>query len=73
MTPQQISSVQRYLRGRFGNESVELKKRSLGSSTMEDSVEVWLDGEILGLLYVDDEDPSDVSFDLNISILSDDL
>ncbi|GGX59806.1 hypothetical protein GCM10011309_07010 [Litorimonas cladophorae] len=68
MTPQQISQVQSYLRKRFGTETVTLKPRKV-----KDSVEVYLDDEILGLLYIDDEDKDDISYDLNISILQDDL
>lgn len=68
MTPQQISQVQSYLRKRFGSESLELKARKV-----QDSVEVYLDDEILGLLYIDDEDKNDISYDLNISILQQDL
>jgi len=68
MTPQQITQVQSYLRKRFGTENLELKARKV-----KDSVEVYLDGEILGLLYIDDEDKNDISYDLNISILQQDL
>lgn len=68
MTPQQISQVQSYLRKRFGSENLELKARKV-----QDSVEVYLDDEILGLLYIDDEDKDDISYDLNISILQQDL
>ena len=68
MTPQQISQVQSYLRKRVGTETVTLKPRKV-----KDSVEVYLDDEILGLLYIDDEDKDDISYDLNISILQDDL
>lgn len=68
MTPQQISQVQSYLRKRFGTEAIELKPRKV-----QDSVEVYLDDEILGLLYIDDEDKADISYDLNISILQQDL
>ena len=63
-----LAKVQSYLAKRFGSDQVELRKRKV-----EDSVEVWLNGEILGLLYIDDEDPNDVSYDLNVSILADDL
>ena len=73
MKAEQITAVQNYLRGRFGNESIELKGRAMGKTQIDDSVEVYMDGEILGLLYVDDEDPDDVSYDLNVSILSEDL
>ena len=68
MTPEQTSAVTNYLKKRFGKESVELKTRKVS-----DSVEVWMDEEILGLMYIDDEDANDVSYDLNISILQDDL
>ena len=68
MTPQQISQVQSYLRKRFGSESLELRARKV-----QDSVEVYLDDEILGLLYIDEEDKDDISYDLNISILQQDL
>ena len=68
MTPQQISQVQSYLCKRFGTEGIKLKRRKV-----RDSVEVYLDDEILGLLYIDDEDKADISYDLNISILQQDL
>ncbi len=68
MTPQQISQVQSYLRKRFGTEAIELKPRKV-----QDSVEVYLNDEILGLLYIDDEDQADISYDLNVSILQQDL
>lgn len=68
MTPEQITSVRNYLCARFGTEGITIKPRKV-----QDSVEVYLNDEILGLLYVDDEDPNDVSYDLNISILAQDL
>lgn len=68
MTLEQVASVQAYLIKRLGNDGISIKPRKV-----EDSVEVYLDGEILGLLYVDDEDPNDISYDLNISILQQDL
>ncbi|PHR55422.1 MAG: hypothetical protein COA43_15455 [Robiginitomaculum sp.] len=68
MTAQQIADVQAYLKKRFGVENLTVKPRKV-----EDSVEVYLNDEILGLLYIDDEDKDDVSYDLNISILQQDL
>lgn len=68
MTPQQITSVRNYLCKRLGTEAVTIKPRKV-----QDSVEVYLNDEILGLLYIDDEDPDDVSYDLNISIIAQDL
>ncbi len=68
MKPEQMKSVRDYLCKRFGSEAITLKPRKV-----QDSVEVYLNDEILGLLYIDDEDPNDVSYDLNISILQQDL
>jgi len=68
MTAEQIESVRNYLRMRFANQGITLKPRKVA-----DSVEVYLNDEILGLLYIDDEDPADISYDLNISILQQDL
>lgn len=68
MSPEQIISVRNYLCARFGTEAITIKPRKV-----KDSVEVYLNDEILGLLYIDDEDPNDISYDLNISILQADL
>ncbi len=68
MSPEQIVSVRNYLCKRLGTEAVTIKPRKV-----KDSVEVYLNNEILGLLYIDDEDPDDVSYDLNISIIAQDL
>ncbi len=68
MRPEQIVSVRNYLCKRLGTEAITLKPRKVA-----DSLEVYLNDEILGLLYIDDEDPNDISYDLNISILQDDL
>lgn len=68
MTPQQIKSVRDYLCKRFDTQNIRIAPRKV-----QDSVEVYLNEEILGLLYIDNEDPDDVSYDLNISILQQDL
>ena len=68
MTPQQIAQVQTYLKQRLGVESLTIKSRKVS-----DSVEVYLNDEILGLLYIDDEDPNDISYNLDIAILQQDL
>jgi len=68
MTLEQIAQVQAYLTKRLGCENLTIKPRKVA-----DSVEVYLNDEILGLLYIDDEDPNDISYDLNVSILQQDL
>ena len=68
MNATQLDQVKTYLNKRFGTDKVSLKPRKVA-----DSVEVYLNDEILGLLYIDDEDKDDISYDLNISILQQDL
>lgn len=68
MTAQQLASVKAYLSKRFGTDAITIKPRKVA-----DSAEVYLNDEILGLLYIDDEDKDDISYDLNISILQQDL
>jgi len=68
MTPAQIAQVQTYLKKRLGTDNLTIRPRKVA-----DSVEIYLDDEILGLLYIDDEDKDDISYDLNISILQQDL
>jgi len=68
MTAQQIAQVQAYLKKRLGTENLSISPRKVA-----DSVEVYLNDEILGVLYIDDEDKDDISYDLNISILQQDL
>ncbi len=68
MTAEQIAQVQAYLKKRLGTEKLTISPRKVA-----DSVEVYLDDEILGILYIDDEDKDDISYDLNISILQQDL
>lgn len=64
----EIPPLQSYLERRFGKTGFALKMRERA----EDSVEVWLDNEFMGVLYKDDED-GEVSYDLNVAILAEDL
>jgi len=68
MTDNEIEKLRVYLAGRI-NPSVELRKR--GRQT--DSVEVYANDEFLGLLFKDDEDPKDISYNLDVAILAIDL
>lgn len=68
MNADALDRVRAYLVKRLGASNISLHPRKV-----QDSVEVYLDNEILGLLYIDDEDPHDISYDLNISILQQDL
>lgn len=66
---QEKEKLQKYIQGKFGNAGLTLRERS----QTDDSVEVLLNGEFLGVIYKDDEDPSDVSYDFNMAILDMDL
>lgn len=68
MTAEQIAQIKTYLKKRLGTENLTISPRKVA-----DSVEVYLDDEILGILYIDEEDKDDISYDLNISILQQDL
>lgn len=68
MNAEQLAGVRDYLNKRLGTKGITIKPRKVS-----DSVEVYLNEEILGLLYIDDEDKDDISYDLNISILQQDI
>jgi hypothetical protein len=65
---EEITRVQKTLQKRFNNEEVTLRRREKA----DDSVEVYMSGEFIALVYKD-EDEGEVSFDLNMSILEEDL
>ena len=69
MNDQEIIKLEAYLQKKFANSGLSLKKRAQTG----DSVEVLLNNEFIGVLYKDDEDPKDVSYDLNMAILASDL
>ena len=67
-TSQDALRLQKYLCNKLGNDKIALRTRSQA----DDSVEVLLDGEFLGVIYKDDED-GEVSYDFNMAILDIDL
>lgn len=68
MTKDEIAKVQRYLQRTFRNTGIAIEARK----TKDDSVEVMLDGEFIGVIFKDTED-DDISYDFHMTILSDDL
>jgi hypothetical protein len=68
MTPNEIARLQTYLRRTFGNEQIIVNPPAKKGQP----VEVTLAGEFIGTLYRD-EDDGEVSYDFNMSILSEDL
>jgi hypothetical protein len=68
MTPAETKSLEKYLRKTFNLEAIEVKKRA----KKDDSVEVFVREEFIGVIYKDDED-NEVTYQFQMAILADDL
>jgi len=68
MTHAEIIKLQKFLQQKFGNRNIDVRPRD----KKDDSVEVYLGDEFLGLIYIDDEDV-DRSYNFNMAILDVDL
>ena len=69
MSPQEIQKLTKYLQKTFQMPSIDVKQRPQKA----DSAEVFIGDEFIGLIYRDDEDPDDISYDFQMAILSFDL
>ena len=67
MNNDEIIRVQTYMRLKFQNDMVTLKR-----GAKDDMVEVYLEDEFIGTLFRD-EDEGEVSYDFNMAILDFDL
>ena len=67
MTPLELARVQKYMREAFDNSRITLKKQK-----MDDSAEVYIADEFVGVIYRDDEE-GELSYAFNMAILSEDL
>lgn len=68
MTQSEIARVQAYMRRLFGNRNINLVARD----KKDDSVEVMMGEEFIGVIFKDDED-DDTSYAFNMAILEMDL
>ena len=68
MSIDELKKVERYLRRLFANETFAVRARP----KKDDSAEVFVAGEFIGLIYVDDED-DDLSYNFTMAILAEDL
>ena len=68
MNVSDTAKVQRYLRQRFGNHKLTIARRE----TKEDSAELMLEDEFIGVIFRDDED-GETCYHVQISILQEDL
>lgn len=68
MDQNEIMRLEAYLRKKFRLDLIEVRQRP----TKDDSVEVYLVDEFIGVIFRDDED-GEVSYDFNMAILAFDL
>ncbi len=68
MDKSEISRVQKYLRDTFRLDTISLRERP----TKDDSVEVYIGDEFIGVVFKDDED-GEVSYAFQMAILDIDL
>ncbi len=64
----EIIKLQKFLQTKFGNKNIDVRPRA----KLNDSVEVFIGDESIGLIHADDED-GDKSYIFNMSILDIDL
>ncbi len=64
----ELSQIQTYLRSTFSNTTIKVAARP----KKDDSAEVYVGDEFVGVIYVDDED-DDRSFNFQMAILDSDL
>lgn len=68
MEHQEIIKIQTYLQAKFGNPAVDVRPRP----RKNDSCEVYIGEEFIGVIYLDDED-GDRSYMFQMAILDVDL
>lgn len=68
MNHPEILKLQKFLQQKFGNRAIDVRPRD----KQNDSVEVYLGDEFLGLIYSDDED-GERSYNFQMAILDVDL
>ena len=68
MTIEELKKVERYLRRLFSNQTITVKARP----RKDDSAEVFVGEEFIGVIYRDDED-NDLSYNFTMAILGMDL
>jgi len=68
VTVEEINKLETYLRRLFANQTIVVKQRP----RKDDSAEVFVGDEFVGVVYRDDED-EDVSYNFSMAILDFDL
>ena len=70
MNSQEALKIQTFLRGKLGNTGIALRPRA--DDVSEDSAEVTLDGEFLGVIFKDRED-GETCYHFQWTIIEEDL
>jgi hypothetical protein len=65
---EELKRVEAYLQRLFENQSIQVKARP----RKDDSAEVFIKDEFIGVIYRDDED-GDLSYNFSMAILAEDL
>lgn len=68
MQPQEVLKLERYLRSTFRLDTIEVRQRP----QKDDSAEVYIGDEFIGVLYRDEED-DELSYSFSMAILEFDL
>jgi hypothetical protein len=69
VSPDEIRKLTNFLRKRFELPAISVRQRP----QKDDSAEVYIGDEFVGVLYRDDEDPDDLSYSFQMAILEFDL
>lgn len=69
MKRDELDKIQNYMRRVFQSEGLEVRSRP----RKDDSAEVYVGEEFLGILFRDDEDEDDLSYNFSMAILEYDL
>lgn len=69
MKPEEIARLTAYLQRKFQLPTIEVRKRP----QKNDSCEVYIGDEFIGVMYRDDDDEDDLSYSFSMAILDFDL
>ena len=69
MTREEIVRLETYLRKTFRLDTIEVRQRP----NKDDSAEVYIGDEFIGVIFRDDDDDDDLSYSFNMAILEFDL
>ncbi|WP_350334769.1 DUF3126 family protein [Coralliovum pocilloporae] len=69
MNRAELGKLENYLKKTFGNAEITVRQRP----KKDDSAEVYIGEEFIGILYRDDEDEDDLSYNFSMAILDYDL